>query len=90
MPVANSTQLVAPTRLFARLKDDLAPFIYEVPPAFSEHLAVLKQLGCRDTPAPADLLDTLKVGARIYPPAFRGTSGPHPVLLGIPLLPDSG
>ena len=61
MPVANSTQLVAPTRLFARLKDDLAPFIYEVPPAFSEHLAVLKQLGCRDSPTPADLLDTLKV-----------------------------
>lgn len=56
VPVANGTRLVPPSRLFGRLRDDLAPFAYEVPSAFAHaHAAILAELGMRDTPSGADL-----------------------------------
>lgn len=61
VPVGNATRLIAPHRLFLRLKEDLAPFAYEVPPAFVRHVDILKQLGCRDAPTTDDLIDLLKV-----------------------------
>ena len=61
VPVANATRLVAPSRLFARLREDLAPFAYEIPAAFSSHIEILKTAGARDTPSATDLLNILKV-----------------------------
>lgn len=61
VPVANATRLVAPSRLFARLREDLAPFAYEVPAAFSSHMETLKAAGVRDSPSATDLLHILKV-----------------------------
>ncbi len=62
VPVANGTRLVAPTRLYARLRDDLAPFAYEAPPPFAQdHAAVLAELGMRQKPTPADLMGFLLV-----------------------------
>lgn len=63
VPVANATRLVAPCCLFARLKEDLAPFAYEVPAHFTQHLPVLVELGARDEPSAADLLLILQVRA---------------------------
>ena len=61
IPVANNTQLVAPSRLFARLRVDLAPFAFEVPAAFIRYIDLLKDLGARDSPTPADMLAILQV-----------------------------
>ena len=61
VPVANATRLVAPSRLFARLREDLAPFAYEIPAAFSSHIEILKTAGARDSPSATDLLNILKV-----------------------------
>ena len=66
IPVLNSTRLVPPTRLFTRLRQDLAPFAFEVPPAFVQHIALLKQLGMQDAPATTDLLGILEVGCRLF------------------------
>ncbi len=62
VPVANATRLVAPSRLFARLREDLAPFAYEVPAAFSANFETLKTAGVRDVPTATDLLHILRVG----------------------------
>eukprot|EP00884_Botryococcus_braunii_P020229 jgi/Botrbrau1/6890/Bobra.67_3s0009.1 len=60
IPVANMTRLLPPARLFARLREDLAPFAYEVPLTFAPHLPLLRELGVRDEPAPSDLLPLLE------------------------------
>lgn len=60
IPVLNSTRLVPPMRLFTRLRQDLAPFAFEVPPAFAQHIALLKQLGMQDAPTTTDLLGILE------------------------------
>ena len=64
IPVLNSTRLVPPMRLFTRLRQDLAPFAFEVPPAFAQDIALLKQLGMQDAPTTTDLLGILEVGCR--------------------------
>jgi len=61
VPVANATRLVAPSHLFSRLREDLAPFAYEVPAAFSSNLETLKTAGVRDSPSTTNLLHILRV-----------------------------
>ncbi|KAK9808692.1 hypothetical protein WJX72_002029 [[Myrmecia] bisecta] len=68
VPVANCTRLVAPAGLFARLRDDLAPFAYQVPTALASHMEILKKLGARDMPTAGDLLSILQ--------GVRGHFGP--------------
>eukprot|EP00798_Chlamydomonas_sp_ICE-L_P006706 gene6706-3376_t len=65
IPVANAIRLVPPTSLFIRLRDDLSPFAYELPPSLSAHLELLKELGAKDEP-PMQLLEEL--GAKDEPP----------------------
>lgn len=50
-----------PSRLFVRLREDLAPFAYEVPPEYNAHVGTLKEAGCRDTPTSTDLLQIFRV-----------------------------
>ena len=76
IPVLNSTRLVPPTRLFTRLRQDLAPFAFEVPPAFIQHIALLKQLGMQDAPATSDLLGILEVGYRVSSARCWNTTEP--------------
>ena len=61
IPVANSTLLAAPSRLFTRLRQDLAPFTFELPPEYTPYVAMLKTAGCRDSPTSSDLLQILRV-----------------------------
>ena len=61
IPVANATQLMPPTRLFVRLREELAPFAYEVPPEYNAYVSTLKEAGCRDVPTSVDLLQILRV-----------------------------
>lgn len=62
VPVANATQLMPPSRLFFRMREELPPFSYELPAAFTSHAKLLEQLGCRTAPSPTDLLDILQAG----------------------------
>ena len=74
IPVANATHLAAPSRVFVRLRQDLAPFAFELPPEYSAYLSMLKEAGCRDLPASSDLLQILK--ARSLPHCdFRHPQG---------------
>ena len=43
VPVAQDSLLVKGTRLFFRLTEDLAPFMFEVPRAFGSHDALLRR-----------------------------------------------
>ena len=61
VPVANNTRLLPPERLFLRLRDDLAPFAYELPAPFTAHTAVLQELGMRQHPTAADLVKLVVV-----------------------------
>jgi hypothetical protein len=61
IPVANSTRFLPPARLFARLREDVAPFAYELPIAFAPYHSLLRELGMRDAPTPSDLLSVLEV-----------------------------
>ncbi len=56
IPVAHASRLVAPSRLFLRLREDLAPFAYEVPAAFAGQGPLLRLLGAREEPSVADLV----------------------------------
>lgn len=56
IPVANGTRLVAPDRLYARARTDLAPFAFELPRLFTPYLRVLEGLGTGDAPTPEGLL----------------------------------
>ena len=64
VPVANATLLAAPSRLFTRLRQDLAPFAFELPPEYTPYVTMLKAAGCRDSPTSADLLQILRVRLR--------------------------
>jgi hypothetical protein len=61
VPVANNTRLLPPERLFLRLRDDLAPFAYELQAPFTAHTAVLQELGMRQHPTAADLVKLVVV-----------------------------
>ena len=63
MPVANNTRLLPPGRLFLRLRDDLTPFAYELPAAFTAHTAVLQELGMKQEPTASDLVKLVVVGS---------------------------
>jgi sacsin len=56
IPVANGTRLVAPDRLYARARTDLAPFAFELPRAFTPYLRILEVVGTGDAPTPDGLL----------------------------------
>ena len=47
VPVAQDSLLVKGARLFFRLTEHLAPFMFEVPRAFGSHDALLRRLGAR-------------------------------------------
>jgi hypothetical protein len=59
VPVANCSRLVAPRRLFMRLRADLAPFAYEVPLALAPFSRLFKELGAADEPSAEQLVDAL-------------------------------
>lgn len=61
VPVANCSRLVAPRRLFMRLRADLAPFAYEVPLALAPFSRLFKELGAADEPSAEQLVDALAV-----------------------------
>ncbi len=61
IPVANSTLLVPPSRLFLRLRSELAPIAFELPPSLTARTDVLRELGMKDTPSAADLISFLQV-----------------------------
>lgn len=63
IPVANSTRLVAPACLFARLRSDLSPIAFELPPSLTSRTQVLQELGMKEAPLPNDLMDFLQVGS---------------------------
>ena len=65
MPVANNTRLLPPDRLFLRLRDNLTPFAYELPVAFTAHTAVLQELGMKQEPTASDLVKLVVVSAVI-------------------------
>jgi hypothetical protein len=54
VPIGN--RLVKSSRLFFRLEQDLAPFMFEVPRAFGTFDALLKALGARETAQASDYL----------------------------------
>ncbi|GFH26715.1 RING-type domain-containing protein, partial [Haematococcus lacustris] len=56
LPVANATRLVPPGCLFIRLKEELSPLGYELPPVYTKYLELLRQLGVRDEPGAQALL----------------------------------
>ena len=59
IPVANSTRLVPPTCLFARLSANLAPYLFELPRRFLQFSSILAELGMADCPSPSTLLSFL-------------------------------
>ena len=63
VPVANNTRLLPPERLFLRLRDDLTPFAFELPAAFTAHTAVLQDLGMKQEPSASDLVKLVVVSA---------------------------
>ena len=71
IPVANGTRLLPPSTLFVRLPVEAVPLVYELPPEFVSNLAVLKELGLRDSPTAVDLLKrvcALPLGAKLSTP----------------------
>lgn len=64
VPVANNTRLLPPDRLFLRLRDDLTPFAFELPAAFTAHTAVLQELGMKQEPSASDLVKLIVVSAQ--------------------------
>ena len=62
VPVANNTRLLPPERLFLRLRDNLTPFAYELPAAFTAHTGVLQELGMKQEPSASDLIKLVVVG----------------------------
>ncbi|KXZ55127.1 hypothetical protein GPECTOR_3g279 [Gonium pectorale] len=60
VPVARGTLLAPPRRLYLRLKEDLAPLAFELPPSLAPFTPLLKALGVRDEPRAQDLLDMLR------------------------------
>ena len=61
VPVANATRLAAPSQLFVRLSEELAPFAFEVPVHLVSHLPVLRELGVADGASTATLISLLQV-----------------------------
>ena len=61
VPVANNTRLLPPERLFLRLRDNLKPFAYELPVAFTAHTGVLQELGMKQEPSASDLVKLVVV-----------------------------
>ncbi len=61
MPVASNTRLLPPERLFLRLRDNLTPFAYELPAAFTAHTGVLQELGMKQEPTASDLVKLVVV-----------------------------
>ena len=61
VPVANATRLAAPSQLFVRLSEDLAPFAFEVPVHLVAHLPLLRELGVADGVSTAKLISLLQV-----------------------------
>ena len=61
LPVANATRLAAPSQLFVRLSEDLAPFAFEVPVQLIGHMPLLRQLGVADGASTAILISLLQV-----------------------------
>lgn len=59
VPVANSSRLVEPSRLFTRIKEDLAPFAYEVPVEYAKYTDLLRELGAGAEPSAGQLHDAL-------------------------------
>jgi hypothetical protein len=66
--VANGTLLVAPSRVFARLRVDLAPIAFELPSSLSSRSQILHELGMKEAPSPADLVGFLQVWDPLQPP----------------------
>ncbi|GIL55477.1 hypothetical protein Vafri_11042, partial [Volvox africanus] len=60
VPVARATLLAPPRRLYVRLKEDFAPFAFEVPPSLASFTSLLKSLGTQDEPRAQDLVDSLR------------------------------
>ncbi|GLC59948.1 hypothetical protein PLESTB_001557000 [Pleodorina starrii] len=60
VPVARGTLLAPPRRLYVRLKEDFAPFAFEVPPSLASFTALLKSLGAQDEPRAQDLVESLR------------------------------
>lgn len=56
--VGNGTTLRSPQSLYVRspLRGAAEPLLYELPPAYVEHLSVLKKLGLKDSPTAMDML----------------------------------
>lgn len=76
IPVANGSRLVPPVRLYARLRDDLAPFAFEVPAALAGRSDILRELGMKDAPPAADLISLLQVQRfHILSPLSGGADG---------------
>eukprot|EP00803_Ostreobium_quekettii_P010692 evm.model.scf_230.1 EVM.evm.TU.scf_230.1 scf_230:55-29919(-) len=60
IPVANSSRLVPPCMLFTRMREDLSPFLFEVPTQFLSSADLLRDLGARDSPDASSLADVLQ------------------------------
>ena len=77
IPVQNGTRFVQPSSIFVRLSVEAAPLLHELPPEFVSGLAVLKQLGVKDSASAADLLNSVKSlphGARLSTPLIQAVS----------------
>ncbi|GLI60510.1 hypothetical protein VaNZ11_002673 [Volvox africanus] len=71
VPVARATLLAPPRRLYVRLKEDFAPFAFEVPPSLASFTSLLKSLGAQDEPRAQDLVDSLR--------SLAASAGPQPL-----------
>ncbi|EFJ44918.1 hypothetical protein VOLCADRAFT_118510 [Volvox carteri f. nagariensis] len=71
VPVARGTLLAPPRRLYVRLKEDFAPFAFEVPPSLASFTPLLKSLGAQDEPRAQDLVESLR--------ALAAAVGPQPL-----------
>ncbi|GIM06473.1 hypothetical protein Vretimale_10717, partial [Volvox reticuliferus] len=69
IPVARATLLAPPRRLYVRLKEDFAPFAFEVPPSLASFMPLLKSLGAQDEPRAQDLVESLR--------ALAASAGPQ-------------
>ncbi|GFR39737.1 hypothetical protein Agub_g219, partial [Astrephomene gubernaculifera] len=86
VPVARGTLLAPPRRLYVRLKEDLAPFAFEVPPSLASFTPLLKSLGAQDEPRAQDLLDSLHALAASAGGAPLSPNQRHAVLRLLALL----
>jgi hypothetical protein len=73
------SQLLPPANVFFHLRQNLAPFIYEIPRLYSEHDGLLRRLGVKDRPKVENYLAILaKIvadsrGGRLSPSQLNGT-----------------